>query len=74
MTIEITPGYCVEYFEDFYGPNGADNMLGALLAINMTPEIIRMYGRDSVTKRRSAQYGADYNYNATAKKSRRGHH
>ncbi len=30
-----------------------------------------MYGRDTITKRRSAQYGMDYIYKATAKKSQK---
>jgi alkylated DNA repair dioxygenase AlkB len=35
----------------------------------MTPEIVRMYGKDIITKRRSEQYGADYLYNAKSKPS-----
>ncbi len=70
MTIEISPGYRVEYIEGFYRLDEADELRGALLAVHMTPEVIRMYGRDTVTKRWSEQYGADYLYNARAKKSR----
>jgi alkylated DNA repair dioxygenase AlkB len=69
MKLAITAGYTVEYLEGFFARQEADEALRALLELDMTPEIIRMYGRDSVTKRRSAQYGADYIYNATAKKS-----
>jgi alkylated DNA repair dioxygenase AlkB len=68
--IEVASGYPVEYIESFYSTGEADALLRALLAVDMQPEIIRMYGRDTVTKRRSGQYGADYIYNPTAKKSR----
>jgi alkylated DNA repair dioxygenase AlkB len=68
--IEVAPGYSIEYIESFYSSEEADALLGALLAVEMTPEVIRMYGRDTVTKRRSEQYGADYIYNPRAKKSR----
>ena len=67
--IEVAPGYSVEYVESFYSSDEADALLRALLAVEMTPEVIRMFGRDTVTKRRSAQYGKDYIYNPTAKKS-----
>src|SRR5216683_8392280 len=70
MRIEIPAGHTVEYIENFYSTQEADELLRGLLAVEMTPEIIRMYGRDTVTKRRSQLYGADYNYNATAKKSK----
>jgi len=69
MTIEITPGYTVEYIEAFYETQEAEDLLRSLLAVDMTPEIIRLYGKTHETKRRSAQYGADYDYNPTAKKS-----
>jgi len=69
MTIEIAPGYSVEYFEQFYEPDEAHNLLRALLAIDMTPEVVRMYGKNHETKRRSMQYGVDYIYNAKAKKA-----
>jgi protein gp37/alkylated DNA repair dioxygenase AlkB len=67
--IEVAPGYSVEYIERFYEKKEADDLLHALLAVDMTPEIIRLYGKTHETKRRSAQYGADYDYNPTAKKS-----
>ena len=70
IKIEVAPGYSVEYIESFYSSDEADALLRALLAVEMTPEVIRMYGRDTVTKRRSEQYGADYNYNPRAKKPR----
>jgi alkylated DNA repair dioxygenase AlkB len=69
MTIEITRGYSVEYFEQFYRSAEADGMLSALLALDMTPEVIRLYGKTHETKRRSAQYGVDYIYNTEAKKA-----
>ena len=53
MTIEITLGDCVEYIEQFYVWDEADDLLRALLAVEMAPEVIRMYGHDIVTKRRS---------------------
>jgi alkylated DNA repair dioxygenase AlkB len=65
--IEVTPGYCLQYFEKFYPTSEADALLSALLAVEMTPEVIRMYGKDHVTKRRSQQYGVPYDYNPTAK-------
>jgi alkylated DNA repair dioxygenase AlkB len=68
--IEVAPGYSVEYIESFYSTAEAEAFLRALLAVEMKPEVIRMYGRDTVTKRRSVQYGADYIYNPTAKRSR----
>lgn len=52
-TIEVTPGYAVEYFERFYEPDEADALLRELLAVEMTTEIIRFYGRAHETKRRS---------------------
>ena len=70
IKIEVAPGYSVEYIESFYSSDEADALLRALLAVKMTPEVIRMYGRDTVTKRKSEQYGADYNYNPTAKTPR----
>ena len=69
MRIEVALGQTVEYIEGFYSKEEADDILRALLAVDMTPEVIRMYGRDTITKRRSAQYGMDYDYNPTAKKS-----
>ena len=69
MRIEVALGQTVEYIEAFYSKEEADDILRALLAVDMTPEVIRMYGRDTITKRRSAQYGMDYDYNPTAKKS-----
>ena len=69
MTIEITPGYTLEYTEAFYETQEADDLLRSLLAVAMTPEIVRMYGRDTVTKRRSAQFGTDYDYNPMSKKA-----
>jgi alkylated DNA repair dioxygenase AlkB len=70
MTIKITQGYWVEYIDGFYSPDEAYDILRDLLAVEMTPEVIRMYGHDIVTKRRSEQYGVDYLYNPTAKKSK----
>jgi alkylated DNA repair dioxygenase AlkB len=67
VTVEVAPGYTVEYIERFYTKGEADALLNALLAVEMAPEVIRMYGRDTVTKRRSAQYGIPYAYNPTAK-------
>jgi len=68
MTIEITQGYWVEYIEKFYTPEEADLILRAFPAVEMAPEVVRMYGHDIVTKRRSEQYGMDYPYNPAAKK------
>lgn len=70
VTIEVTRGCKVEYIEHFYMPDEADSILRAFLAVEMTPEVIRMYGHDIVTKRRSEQYGMDYLYNPAAKKSK----
>lgn len=70
MTKEVAPGYWVEYVEQFYARDEADDILRAFLALEMTPEVIRMYGHDIVTKRRSEQYGVDYIYNPAAKKSK----
>ena len=54
MRIEVALGQTVEYIEAFYSKEEADDILRALLAVDMTPEVIRMYGRDTITKRRSA--------------------
>ena len=70
MRIEISPGYWVDYIEGFFEVADADDLLRAFLAEEMTPDIVRMYGRDVTTKRRSAQYGTDYVYNARSKPSR----
>lgn len=69
MEIEIAAGCPITYVELFYHVDEADAMLAAFLAEALTPEIVRLYGRDTVTERRSAQYGADYFYNAKAKTS-----
>ncbi len=47
----------------------ANELFRALVAMDMAPEVIRMYGRNFITKRRSIQFGADYDYNATAKRA-----
>ena len=67
--IEVTPGYFVEYFEHFVERDEADALLRALLAVPMSPEMVKLYGKTHETKRRSAQYGMDYDYNVEAKKS-----
>jgi len=67
--IEIAKGFAVEYIEGFYAQAEADELLRGLLDVQMTPEIVKLYGKTHVTKRRSAQYGAEYNYNVAAKKS-----
>jgi alkylated DNA repair dioxygenase AlkB len=70
MRIQITAEHWVEYIEGSYSKEEADDILRTLLAVEMTPEIIRMFGRDSVTKRRSEQYGVQYDYNPMAKKAK----
>ena len=60
-------GCTVEYIENFYAPDEADSILRALLAVRMTPEVLRMFGQDSVTKRLSEPYGIDYPYNTAAR-------
>jgi len=67
QTIEVAHGCTVAYIPAFYSREEADKLLADLLAVETTPEVIRMYGRDSVTKRRSMQFGARYDYNPTAK-------
>jgi alkylated DNA repair dioxygenase AlkB len=67
--IEIAAGYAVEYIENFYAKSDADGLLQGLLTVPMTPEIVRLYGKTHETKRRSGQYGQDYDYNVAAKKS-----
>src|SRR6266404_1490008 len=69
MKVEIATGYSVEYIEDHWTKEEADELLRDLLAVPMTPEIVKLYGKTHETKRRSAQYGQDYNYNVEAKKS-----
>jgi alkylated DNA repair dioxygenase AlkB len=71
MKIEITAGCTVEYMEDFLSKEEADHYLRVFLELksSMTPEVVTMFGRSSVQKRLSIQYGADYIYNETAKKS-----
>src|SRR5437899_526329 len=46
MRIEISPGYFVDYIEGFLEAVDADDLLRWFLAEEMTPEIVRMYGRD----------------------------
>ncbi len=72
MREEITAGRWVEYIEDFYAKEEADRHLRAFLELksSITPEVVTMFGRSSIQKRLSVQYGADYIYNETAKKSR----
>jgi alkylated DNA repair dioxygenase AlkB len=71
MRIEITPGQWVEYIENFLSEEEADKYLRAFLELksSITPEVVTMFGRSSTQKRLSIQYGADYIYNPTAKKS-----
>jgi alkylated DNA repair dioxygenase AlkB len=71
MKIEITAGYTVEYIEAFLSQDEADRYLPAILDLktSITPEVVTMFGRSSVQKRLSIQYGADYMYNKTAKAS-----
>jgi alkylated DNA repair dioxygenase AlkB len=68
MKVELG-GFEVEYIEDFYARSDADRLLHDLLAVPMSREIVRLYGKTHETKRRSAQYGQDYDYNVVAKKS-----
>lgn len=70
MKIEIPPGHSVEYIEGFLSKEEADDILRDLLQTEMTPEIVRMFGRDTVTKRKSEQFGVQYDYNPTAKKAK----
>lgn len=71
MKIEITVGHWVEYIEGFASKEQADQYLRAFLELksSITPEVVTMFGRSSIQKRLSIQYGADYIYNRTAKKS-----
>ncbi len=69
MQIDIAPGYLVEYFPSFYAASEADKLLQDLLAVDMTQEVTLIMGREVTTKRRSAQYGRDYDYNPRAKKA-----
>jgi alkylated DNA repair dioxygenase AlkB len=69
MRIEITKGYAVEYIEDFYVEPHSSQLLAALLALPLTAELVKRGGKTHVTKRRSAQYGVQYNYNPLAKKA-----
>lgn len=68
IEIEVAPGLQVSYIRDFFEWRDADGLLEALLATDMAPEVVRMFGADTVTRRRSAQYGVEYTYNASAKK------
>jgi alkylated DNA repair dioxygenase AlkB len=69
MKVEIANGYAVDYIEGFYPKADADKLLRDLLAVPMTPEVVKLYGKTHETRRRSAQYGADYSYNVEAKKA-----
>lgn len=57
----------VDYINDFLATSEADKLLAEFLALDMTPETVVMYGKEHVTKRRSIQYGVQYNYNEGAK-------
>jgi alkylated DNA repair dioxygenase AlkB len=71
MKLEITPGYWIDYIEDFLSQQDADEYLRVFLELKstLTPEVVSMFGRKNVQKRLSVQYGADYIYNQTAKPS-----
>jgi alkylated DNA repair dioxygenase AlkB len=69
MKVEIAKGYTVDYIEGFYATAEADELLRGLLAVPMTPEVVKLHGETHVTKRRSAQYGEQYNYNVMAKRA-----
>jgi alkylated DNA repair dioxygenase AlkB len=69
MRVGIASGFVVEYIEDFYAKPDADELLRGLLAVQMTPEVVKMFGDTHVTRRLSAQYGRQYDYNALSKKA-----
>lgn len=71
VNIEVAQNRRVDYIPEFLYPREADVLLGAVLSMDMAPEVIRMFGADIVTKRWTAQFGVDYSYNATAKRARR---
>lgn len=66
--LQVAFGHHVLYLPGFLDCGQADAILDALLHIDMAPEVIRMFGTNHVTKRRTVQFGAEYNYNSTAKK------
>ena len=69
MKVETASGLVLEYIEDFYAKSDADELLRGLVDVQMTPEVIKLYGETHVTRRLSAQYGRQYDYNAMSKKA-----
>jgi alkylated DNA repair dioxygenase AlkB len=65
--LEIEPGYMVEYIDDYWSKDEADELLRGLLEVQMSPEKVKMLGKVHVTRRLSAQYGRPYDYNELAK-------
>jgi alkylated DNA repair dioxygenase AlkB len=67
MDIEIAPGHVVSYVEGFYAGAEADDLLRALLTLDMTNEEVRLYGSTWQCRRKTLPVGIDYVYNPSAK-------
>ena len=69
QVVQIAPGYELRYLPRFLKEPDADVWLSRLLAeVPLEPERIRLYGKEFVLKRQTAQYGKNYDYNPAAQK------
>ena len=68
VAIEVAPNQRIGYVPDFFEREEADELLEAFLSMDMAPETIRMFGSDTIMRRRTAQDRCRYAYNASAKK------
>jgi alkylated DNA repair dioxygenase AlkB len=67
LEVEVFHGVRVDFFPRFLALAEADALLATLLATEMSPEVVRLFGTDFVTARCTVQYGAPYNFNPKAK-------
>jgi alkylated DNA repair dioxygenase AlkB len=65
--IKIAEGIELHYFPHWI--EDPDRLLIEVEKLSLSPEIVTMWNKSSVVKRRTVDYGLEYGYNATAKRS-----
>jgi alkylated DNA repair dioxygenase AlkB len=69
--LTIAPGYDLQYLASFLPPNEATKWFEWLLAgTPWATEVVTMLGKQHVLRRKTAQFGRDYDYNPTAQVAR----
>jgi alkylated DNA repair dioxygenase AlkB len=66
--VEVEPGNQLFYYPD-YVKNAQQEFEEATKGLSFSAEIVTMFQKSSVIKRRTVDYGLEYNYNKTAKRS-----